>query len=152
LAIIIVDASTERDYGWDSRDRTLGLGTVMGSVAQVTGNRYSFETVELFREVSARLDRERAAARAQAGDSQSAKIESYIVELHFSQLADKSDRRFFNSVPTRLQLPSKTVDRLRQLAARQLADNVEFRRLVSDLRDQSIGSDSPARPSVAAAK
>jgi NTE family protein len=134
LAIIIVDASRDRDYGWDSKDRTLGLGTVMGSVTQVTGTRYSFETIELFREVSARLDREREAARVQAGDPQSAKIESYIVELHFSQLADESDRRFFNSVPTKLQLPSKTVDRLRQLAARQLADNVEFRRLVADLQ------------------
>ena len=89
----------------------------MGSVAQITGNRYSYETIELFREVSARLDREREAARAQAGDSQSGKIESYIVELHFNQLADESDRRFFNSVPTSLQLPSKTVDRLEHLAA-----------------------------------
>ena len=152
LAIIIVDASRERDYGWDSKDRTLGLGTLMGSVSQVTGDRYSFETIELFREVSARLDREREAARAQAGDPQSAKIESYIVELHFSQLADESDRHFFNSLPTSLQLPSKTVDRLCQLAARQLAGNVEFRRLVSDLRDQPIKPDSPAQPSVAAAK
>jgi NTE family protein len=152
LVIIIVDASAERDYGWDSRDRTLGLGTVMGSVAQISGNRYSYETIELFKEVSARLDREREAARAQAGDSQSGKIETYIVELHFSQLADKSDRHFFNSVPTKLQLPSKTVDRLCQLAARQLADNAEFERLVSDLRDQPIQPDSPARPSVASAK
>ncbi len=152
LAIIIVDASRERDYGLDLKDRTLGLGTLMGSVNQVTGDRYSFETIELFREVSARLDREREAARAQTGNSQSAKIESYIVELHFNQLPDESDRRFFNAVPTSLQLPSKTVDRLRQLAARQLADNVEFRRLVSDLRDQPIKPDSPARPTVAAAK
>jgi NTE family protein len=152
LAIIIVDASRERDYGWDLKDRTLGLGTLMGSVSQVTGDRYSFETIELFREVSARLDSEREAARAQAGESQSAKIETYIVELHFSQLADESDRRFFNSLPTSLQLPSKTVDRLCQLAARQLAGNGEFRRLVSDLRRQPIKPDSPARPSVAAAK
>jgi NTE family protein len=152
LVIIIVDASAEHDYGWDTRDRTLGLGTVMGSVAQVTGNRYSYETIELFKEISARLDREREAARAQAGDSQSGKIETYIVELHFSQLADKSDRRFFNSVPTKLQLPPKTVDRLCQVAARQLADNAEFRRLVSDLRDQPIKPNSPACPTVAAAK
>jgi hypothetical protein len=124
----------------------------MGSVAQITGNRYSYETIELFREVSARLDREREAARAQAGDSQSGKIETYVVELHFSQLADKSDRRFYNSVPTKLQLPSKTVDRLCQLAARQLADNVEFKRLVIDLRNQPNKPDSPARPSLAAAK
>jgi NTE family protein len=133
LVIIIVDASGERDYGCDSRDRTLGLGTVMGSVAQITGNRYSYETIELFREVSARLDREREAARAQAGDAQSGKIESYIVELHFSQLADDSDRRFFNSVPTSLQLPASTVDKLEQLASSELENNPEFRQLVADL-------------------
>jgi len=136
LAIIIVDASAERDYGWDSRDWTLGLGTVMGSVAQVTGSRYSFETIELFREVSARLDREREAAHPQAGDSQSAKIEPYIVELHFSQVADESDRRSFNSVPTCLQLPSSTVDRLEQLARVELRNNPEFCRLIADLRDE----------------
>jgi hypothetical protein len=96
----------------------------------------------------ARLPRERAGS----GNSQPPQITPYVVELHFDQLPDASERHFFNSVPTSLQLPSKTVDRLRQLAARQLADNVEFRRLVSDLRDQSIKPDSPDRPSVAIAK
>jgi NTE family protein len=134
LAIIIVDASRERDYGWDSRDRTLGPGTLMGSVSQVMGDRYSFETIELFREVSARLDREREAASLQAGNSQSAKIESYIVELHFNQTASEADRRFFNSVPTSLQLPPKTVDRLEHLAHVELRNNPEFRSLVEALR------------------
>ena len=134
LAFIIVDASTERDYGWDSKDWTLGLGTVMGSVAQVIGNRYSFETIELFREVTARLDREREAARVQADGSPSAQTETYIAELHFNQVADESDRRFFNSVPTSLQLPASTVDRLEKLARVELSNNPEFRRLVADLR------------------
>jgi len=141
LAIIMVDASAERDYGWDSKDRTLGVGTVMHSVAQVTGDRYSFETVELFREVTARLDREREAARPQNDVSQSGRIETYIVELHFSQLANESDRRFFNSVPTTLQLPSPIVDRLKHLAIKKLEDDPEFRRFVSDLRVH------PAKPS-----
>jgi NTE family protein len=135
LAIIIVDASRERDYGWDARDRTLGLGTVLGSVAQVTGDRYSFETIELFREVSARLDREREAACVQTKDSSAGKIQTWIVELHFSQLADESDRHFFNTVPTSLQLPAKTVDRLRQLARVELRNNQQFRSLVEAARN-----------------
>ncbi len=106
----------------------------MSSVAQVTGNRYSFETIELFREVSARLDREREAARVPAGNSPSTQIESYIVELHFNQTANEADRRFFNSVPTSLQLPASTVDRLEQLAGTELNNSPEFRRLVEDLR------------------
>jgi len=134
LAIIVVDASTERDYGWDAKDRALGRGSVMGSVVQAIGDRYSFETIELFREVTARLDREREAARAQTGDASAVKIESYIVELHFSQMAAASDRHFFNTVPTSLQLPSPTVNRLEDLAKTELENNPEFRRLVADVR------------------
>jgi hypothetical protein len=62
------------------------------------------------------------------------RLTTYFVELHFNQLADDSDRRFFNSVPTRLQLPPPTIDRLRHLAATELAKNEDFRRLVGDLR------------------
>jgi NTE family protein len=133
VAIIVVDAHTESDYGWDSREGSLGLGAIIGSVGQVFVSHYSFETVELFREVMARLSRERAGS----GDSHGTEITTYVVELKFNQLADKSDRQFFNSVPCSLQLPPKTVDRLRQLAARQLADNKEFKRLLRDLSGDS---------------
>jgi NTE family protein len=134
LAIICVDASAEHDYGCDSRDRTLGLETVMGSVAQISGSRYSFETIELFREVTARLDRERETAGLAAGDAEPKQIETYIVELHFSQMANESDRHFFNSIPTKLQLPSSTVDRLEHLGAAELEKNPEFHRLLGVLR------------------
>ena len=146
IAVIGVDANTDRDYGLDSKEHSLGLGALLWSVGQPTVSHYSFETIELFPEVMANLSRERTSS----GDSQPLPITTYVIELQFNQLANESDRRFFNSVPTSLQLPSKTVDRLRLLAARQLADNVEFRRLVSDLRDQSSKPNLAARPSIAA--
>ena len=59
------------------------------------------------------------------------------LDFGVNQLADDSDRRFFNSVPTRLQLPSATVDRLRSIAATELARNEEFQRLIGDLRNGS---------------
>ena len=142
VALIVVDADRDFDYGWDSKEHPLGFRALLGSVGQVTVSHYSFETIELFKEVMTRLSRERTGS----GDSTPLEITTYVIELHFNQLANESDRRFFNTVPTSLQLPSKTVDRLRQLAARQLANNVDFRRLVSDLQDQPIKPDSPARP------
>ena len=148
VALIVVDADRDFDYGWDSKEHPLGLRALLGSVGQITVTRYSFETIELFKEVMARLSREHTGS----GDSAPFEITTYVIDLHFNQLANESDRHFFNTVPTSLQLPSKTVDRLRQLAARQLADNLEFKRLVSDLRDRPIEPDSPTRPSVAAAK
>lgn len=134
VAIIVVDAHTDSDYGWDSKEHSLGLGALLGSLSQVAVSHYSFETIELFREVMARLSRE----RTETGNSEPVEITPYVVELHFNQLPEQPDRRFFNSVPTSLQLPSMTIDRLRELAARQLAANEDFRRLVADLNGQPI--------------
>ena len=64
-------------------------------------------------------------------------LEIYTVQLHLSQLADDAERQFFNSIPTQLQLPPETVDRLRHMATRELSQNKEFRRLVADLKRDS---------------
>lgn len=130
VAIIVVDANTEHDYGWDSKEHSLGLGAMIGSLGQVTVSHYSFETVELFREAMGRLSRERDTTTG----SDSCDVTTYAIELHFSESANDSDRRFFNSVPTSLQLPSATVDRLELLARGELRNNPEFRRLLDDLR------------------
>jgi hypothetical protein len=110
------------------------LRALLGSVGQAAISHYSFETIELFREVMARLSRERVATCFQTADSHPVELTTYAIELRFNQLADESDRRFFNSVPTRLQLPPSTVDRLKRLAAVELKKNPEFQRLVDDLR------------------
>ncbi len=147
VAIVVVNAHKDSDYGWDSKEHPLSRTQLLGSLGHVAVSHYSFETLELFREVMARLSRERTSSGGSPVE-----IETYVIELHFNQLADESDRRFFNSVPTTLALPPKTVDRLRQLAARELADNAEFRRLLRDLGASPGKSNSPNRPSVAAAK
>lgn len=142
LALIVVDAHTESEYGWDSRERSLSKIKLLVSLGNASMSHYSFETLELFREVIARLARERTDAR----DSKPVEVTPYVIELHFSQLANRAERDFFNSVPTSLQLPAKTVDRLRELAARELGDNAEFKRLLRDLKG------APAQPSIVTVK
>ena len=132
--MIVVDAHTDSDYGWDSKEYSLGLGALLGSLSQVAVSHYSFETIELFRDAMARLSREHTGDPRQTSGSEPLEISTYMIELHFDQLTDESDRRFFNSVPSRLQLPPSTVDRLKHLAGVQLRINPEFRRLLDDLR------------------
>lgn len=129
VAIVVVNAHKDSDYGWDSQESVLSRVKLLGSLSHVAVSHYSFETLELFREVMARLGQEATGT----GDSPSEAVVPYVIELHFNQLADESDRRFFNSVPTSFALPSKTADRLRHLAARELAPNPEFQRLLRDL-------------------
>jgi NTE family protein len=146
IAVIVVNAHTDSDYGWDSHEYSVGLGALLRSLSQVTVSHYSFETVELFREAMMRVSRERADSRGKAIDCEPTEIATHIIELHFRQLANDSDRRFFNSVPTSLQLPSKTVDRLRQLAARELSESKEFQRLLVVLKGQPSASNTPGQP------
>jgi hypothetical protein len=115
----------------------------------VSVSHYSFETVELFKEVMTRVSRERSDSLGKVSNCQPPEIDTCIIELHFRQLANESDRRFFNSVRTSLQLPSKTVDRLRELAAHELSGNREFKRLVTDLRSQASKPHSPNGQSLA---
>ncbi len=132
VAIIVVDAHTSADFGWDSREHSVGLGAMVGSLSQVAVSHYSFETLELFREVMMRVSRE------ETREGRSFQIAIHVIELHFRQTSRDSDRRFFNSVPTSLQLPGETVDRLREIAARELVVNPEFQRLLEDLRDAPL--------------
>jgi len=145
VALIVVDAHKDSDYGWDSKESPLSRVKLLGSLGHVAVSQYSFETLELFREVMARLAREHTGS----GDSPPVEITTYVIELHFNQLANESDRHFFNSVPTSLQLPAKAVDRLRQLAARELSENKEFKRLLAELKGQPPASNPPAQPSLA---
>ena len=152
IAIVVVNAHTDADYGWDSNEYSLGLRALLGSLSQVSVSHYSFETVELFKEVMTRVSRERADSRGNVSDGQPPEIATYVIELHFRQVGNESDRRFFNSVPTSLQLPAKTVDRLRELAARELAENPELKRLVADLKRQPAKPQLPHGPSLAGAE
>ena len=131
--------------GWDAKEHSLGLGALLGSVSQAAVSHYSFETIELFREAMARLFHKREATRFQTADSHPLELTTYAIELRFNQLADEADRRFFNSVPTSLQLPPSTVDRLKRLAAVELKKNPEFQRLIQDLGcadEASLSKDS----------
>ena len=134
VAVILVDAQVEAEFGWDSMEQSPSFGAVLRSISQVPLSRSSQETIALFKEMA----RDYEAASRQAGtNAPGPGMELYTVELHFAQLADDSERQFFNSVPTQLQLPPETVDRLRRMAARELSQNKEFRRLVADLKRNS---------------
>lgn len=144
IAVIVVNAQADADYDWDARQRSPRFRKLVSTVSRVALSRYSFETLELFKECASRLAKEMESRRLATGAEQpnahseqfaSAVSNLYFVELHFNQLTDDADRRFFNAVPTGLQLPKKTVERLRHLAASQLAKNEEFQRLIQDLRE-----------------
>jgi NTE family protein len=126
VAIIMVNAETEGDRSVDRSADVPTFGQVLRALIDVPINRYSYETQVLGRQ-SAEAWQQRLQQGGQA-------IELYLVEVSLNALADPAEREFMNSVPTSLQLPAKTVQRVRRAAAQLLDSSPDFRRLLDSLR------------------
>jgi NTE family protein len=154
VVVIIVDAHTDGEESLDDRERTPGPLRLIRAASGVSVDLYSSDTLQLFRQNAQRAihqiqsKRAEAAAKVSTGPN-SAPVEAqlYLVELHLHNLSDQSDRRFFNSVPTTLSLPSKTVDRLRRISAGDLQKNEVFQQLLRDLNGPEEPATKPRRPS-----
>jgi len=144
VLLIIVNASVAPDYSAGRRENSPSLRKVAQAAGRVPISRYSFETVELFkesvetwrREINQRreaLSKSAAAPGTQGSEPPLDELQFYPIELDFSALPDEVERRFFESVPTSFHLPPATVDRLRAVAARMLRQSEIYRKLLRDL-------------------
>jgi NTE family protein len=144
VVLIIVNATVAPDYGVGRSEKSPSLRKVAQAAARVPISRYSFETVELFkesvekwqREINARHQTLRSTPVAPgdgAGNSTSDDLQFYPVEVDFNSIADEAERGFFEALPTSLHLPPASVDRLRAVAARILRQSEQYQRLLRDL-------------------
>lgn len=56
----------------------------------------------------------------------------HVVEVGFEHIADPVERNFFRELPTTLNLPGATVERLREVGGRLLRESTAFRKLHDD--------------------
>jgi NTE family protein len=126
VGIVIVDAKTEEKARWQLLDEVPGIGTILGVSSTIMINKYNFETIEFLHHV----------ARDWTHDDEihgQKPIDFYITHIAFDTLPDEKERDYFNSVPTSFSLEEEQVDRLREVAAKLLYTDKDFRRFVEDL-------------------
>ena len=128
VAIIVVNASTPKKYKWGLLSRIPGLGDIIGSTSDIMVHNYNFETMDLLRRNLKLLDQE--STDLGAGHKP---IQTYLVEVGFDALPDIGEQMQYADIPTSLQLPEDTVDRLREVAGRILYESKQFQKLIRDL-------------------
>jgi NTE family protein len=102
------------------------LQQVMRALVDVPINRYSYETETIGRQALADWqERHRQAGKP---------VDVYLVEVRLKDVADPDERAFLNTVPTSLQLPRETIERIRRAGSKLLDQSLEFRRLLDSLR------------------
>ena len=99
-------------------------------------DRYSYEAIEVLREMVARWNAARPAAGA-ARAAGSPDVEIFAVDVSFAAHPDPAERAFLNEQPTSFVLSKEAVTRLRQGARTILESSPEFRRLLDDLATRS---------------
>ncbi|MGH8618172.1 MAG: patatin-like phospholipase family protein [Burkholderiales bacterium] len=153
IAIIVVNARSAPAVDWNLKEAPPGMVAQLFQSASVPIDRYSYESVELVKDIVARWNTERELAVAQArlkGMTEAAaeasvrRLDLFAVDIGFEAIADPKERHYFEELPTSFVLPPDAVDRLRAVAGRLMRDSPRYQELLRELK-----AEAPQKPAAA---
>jgi hypothetical protein len=145
LVVIVVNAATNPATNRDKTPNVPGLVDTLTTAATVPLDNYSFDTLEILRKTVNEFNQDMQAVTdckklAAAKGQQCAldipaphHIEFFPIEVAFEYIEARKERDWFKNLPTALELPGESVDRLRIVARRILSEDPEFKRLMETL-------------------
>ena len=144
--VIVVNAATNPEATRDQTAKVPGLFDTISTVASIPLDNYSFETLELLRAAVSDFNSQaslisdcKALASAKGPQCEldvpaPHQIDFYAIEVAFEYIQSDKDRTWFKNLPTTLQLPRETIDRLRAVGRQILDEDREYQRLVKQLK------------------
>jgi NTE family protein len=142
IVVVVVNSLSSPPTVWDTSEQGPGTVDVLLQSTGVPIDRYSYEAVELLKDISARWDMARHLRDLAGCDVNKdvpvcaairvpqAKI--YAIDVSFPALKDKAEFDYLNQQPTTFVLPPEAVDRLRAAAGTIIAASPEFQRMLKD--------------------
>ncbi len=146
LAVIVVNAATNPVTERDKTPDVPGLIDTVTAASTVPLGNYSSDTLEILRKVKSEFDAQASQingckALAAAKGAQCAldiqappQVDFYTIEVAFDYLESADERNWFKNLPTTLELPKETVDKLRAVGRKLLGEDGEFKRLMEGVR------------------
>ena len=142
IIVFVVNSLSAPPTNWDESETPPGAFDILLKASGVPIDHYSYDSVELLKDIAARWRRDRR-IRDLAGCStnKDAAIctairvpaaEIYAIDVSFGALEDKAERDYLNEQPTSFTLPAEAVDRLRAAAGTIILASPEFQRLLKD--------------------
>ena len=145
LVVIVVNAATRPKAKRDASASVPGLIDTLSAAAGVPIDNYSFDSVELLgRTLDAygkdvKLIEGCNRLSAQKGERCALdlpaphKVDFYPIQVAFQYIASREEREWFQNLPTSLELPRATVDRLRTVGRQLLEEDPQFQNLLGAL-------------------
>ena len=155
LLVIVVNAATEPATDRDRTAAVPGLVDTLTTAATVPLDNYSFDTLALLTAAVTEYtatprvvdDCRKAAARkgpqCELTLPDLYRIDMYPVQVAFEYVGDDDERDWFKNLPTTLELPRDTVDRLCDVGRRLLQEDPNFQKVLREfngsVRDAGAG-------------
>jgi len=153
IVVFVVNSLSVPETDWDRHERPPSDLQILLKATGVPIDRYSYEAVELLKDMIARWHTFRALrmAGAFAGGNNPAlaravdvpDIELFAVDVSFAAHPDRAEREYLNNLPTSFVLTDEQVDRLRAAAGTAVRQSPEFQRLLGDLSANSVPGATP---------
>ena len=155
IIVFVVNSLSSPPTTWDQSYSPPGTVDILLKSAGTPIDAFSYETIELLRDMSAQWQIKRllrnSAAFAANKDAAVAKAlrvpaaEIYAIDVSFAALKDKKELEYLNLQPTAFVLEPEAVDRLRAAGGTIILESPEFKRLLKD-----IGATLVAQPAATA--
>jgi len=152
IVVIVVNSLSSPPTAWDTSEQGPGMVDVLLKSSGVPIDHYSYEAVELLKDIAARWDKDRKtrnlAGCATNRDSpvcaaiRVPQAEIYAIDVSFAALPDAKERDYLNQQPTTFVLPAEAVDRLRAAAGTIIGASPEFQRLLKDVGAKVVADSS----------
>jgi NTE family protein len=143
IVVFVVNSLSVPKTNWDRSERPPSDILILLKATGVPIDRYSYESVELLKDMIARWQTIRAltASSGFVGGNNPAlaratnipEIDLYAIDVSFEAHPDPAEREFLNQSPTSFVLSAEQVDRLRAAAGAAIRASPEFQRLLRDL-------------------
>lgn len=142
VVLIVVNAESNEPNDWDQKKSPPNS---MWQTLQSSGvpiARYTFETVELMKDIVEEAEWQRqldiaearlAGASREEAEARYPKTEMLVFDVSFSAIPDPEERLYFQSLPTSFVLEDEEVDRLREIAAVLLRQSPIYTDVVEEI-------------------
>lgn len=154
VIVFVVNSLSSPATEWDRVETPPGTFDILVKATGVPIDHYSYEAVELLKDISARWENGRhlrelagCATTPQTPVCQAIRVpdaQIYAIDVSFAGLKDKNELAYLNEQPTSFVLPPEAVDRLRAAAGTIILESPEFKRLLRDVGATIVSSPAPA--------
>jgi len=147
IFLIVVNAESNAPNNWDSKQTPPNSIKQTLQSSGVPISRYTFETVELMKELVQKTSSQRdldiaearlAGATKAEAEAQFPKVEMLVFDVSFNAIEDDAERLYFQSLPTSFKLEDEEVDKLRDIAGFLLRQSPVYQDVLDNIGAQRI--------------